>query len=475
MEWFANEEDDEATTSLLTHQICRNKEHDEDPTELHNEWDIQFNADTEKMIFSSRSYALDNDSPDSDTLDGNIVEDSLSNKLLDCCCGGRRWKYANAFDKTEYPLLFRGKHLIGTIIGIILYYYDIISDIYLAEEYFRLKRWEAFAFTASFILFPLLILNSINISWYIRDFIAERRKKSEVTEFSVWFLRIFCSMPLLSGPVARNIEYMYHGMKTRSVKSSELDIRYHYRQMKYEDTDAAMLTMFEAFLESAPQLILQMYIILTDTHDDSILLHIVQGIAIFGSWISVSGSLVSYQNALRASHSSKDSDVSARGTILYYLWRTCEVGPRMIVFAVFAAQFKYYMLLAVLIPHWIIMSVWIAFQKPDVYTKRFEKIIFNIVLGYILILSYQSVQQGRTRYKLLLYYFITYMENLAMIAAWAHFTDHREDWYYFPIIGFVICSMVLHILALLLYYKIYRPRNHYIISCLNHRKDAENI
>lgn len=71
---------------------------------------------------------------------------------------------------------------------------------------------------------------------------------------------------------SRNIEYMYHGMKTRSVKSSELDIRYHYRQMKYEDTDAAMLTMFEAFLESAPQLILQMYIILTDTHDDSILL-----------------------------------------------------------------------------------------------------------------------------------------------------------------------------------------------------------
>ncbi|VDI44378.1 Hypothetical predicted protein [Mytilus galloprovincialis] len=141
MEWFANEEDDEATTSLLTHQICRNKEHDEDPTELHNEWDTKFNADTENMIFSSRSYALDNDSPDSDTLDGNIVEDSLSNKLLDCCCGGRRWKYANAFDKTEYPLLFRGKHLIGTIIGIILYYYDIISDIYLAEEYFRLKHF----------------------------------------------------------------------------------------------------------------------------------------------------------------------------------------------------------------------------------------------------------------------------------------------------------------------------------------------
>ncbi|XP_063420052.1 uncharacterized protein LOC134705216 [Mytilus trossulus] len=471
MEWFVNDEDDEAAKSLLAQQTCREKEHDEDLTDLH-EWDIQLNADTETLIASSRSCASNNDSPGSDTLDGrDIAEDSLSNKLLDCCCGGRRWKYANAFDKTEYPLLFRGKHLIGTIIGIILYYYDIISDIYLAEEYFRLKRWEAFGFTASFILFPLLIMNSINISWYIRDFIAERRKKFEVTNFPVWFLRIFCSMPLLSGPVARNIEYMYHGIKSRSAKASQLDTRYHYRQMIYEDTDAAMLTMFEAFLESAPQLILQMYIILTDTHDDSILLRIVQGIAIFGSWISVSGSLVSYQNALRASHSSRDSDVSARGTILYYLWRTCEVGPRMIVFAVFAAQFKYYTLLAVIIPHWIIMSVWVAYQKPDVYTKRFEKIIFNIVLGYILILSYQSVQQGRTRYKLLLYYFITYMENLVMIAAWAHFTDHREDWYYYPIIGFVICNMMVHSIALLLYYKRYRPRNHYIISCLNHRKD----
>ncbi|CAC5386227.1 unnamed protein product [Mytilus coruscus] len=269
----ANDEDVEAAKPLLINQTNREKEHDEDHTELHNDWDIKFNADTEELVLSS--FDLENGRPhlDNDNLDVNeILEDSLSNKLLDCCCGGRCWKYANAFDKKEYPLLFRGKHLIGTIISIISFYYDVITDIFLAEEYFRLKRWVAFGFTVTFIVFPLLILNSINISWYFRDFIAERRKKSKVTKFSVWFLRFFCSMPLLSGPVARSIEYMHNGWKSRSVKATALDVRYHYKQMIYEDTDAAMLRMFEAFLESAPQLILQMYIILTETQDDTILM-----------------------------------------------------------------------------------------------------------------------------------------------------------------------------------------------------------
>lgn len=42
--------------------------------------------------------------------------------------------------------------------------------------------------------------------------------------------------------------------------------------MLHEDTDAGMMRMLEAFLESAPQLVLQMYIILTETPDDGLLM-----------------------------------------------------------------------------------------------------------------------------------------------------------------------------------------------------------
>ena len=44
--------------------------------------------------------------------------------------------------------------------------------------------------------------------------------------------------------------------------------KHHYKQMLFEDTDAALMRMFEAFLESAPQLVLQLFIVITETHED---------------------------------------------------------------------------------------------------------------------------------------------------------------------------------------------------------------
>ena len=68
--------------------------------------------------------------------------------------------------------------------------------------------------------------------------------------------------------IYRQIEYIYHGWKSRSANVSEEKRYKHYKQMLYEDADAGMLKMFEAFLEAAPQLVLQMFIILTETSDD---------------------------------------------------------------------------------------------------------------------------------------------------------------------------------------------------------------
>ena len=56
------------------------------------------------------------------------------------------------------------------------------------------------------------------------------------------------------------------------MSSKDAETKYHYKQMLHEDTDAGMMRMLEAFLESAPQLVLQMYIMLTESPDDSMLM-----------------------------------------------------------------------------------------------------------------------------------------------------------------------------------------------------------
>ena len=73
---------------------------------------------------------------------------------------------------------------------------------------------------------------------------------------------------------------MRYGLKSRwaGYEESKLDpdsaerkralqkrIKY-YTLMVYEDADATLLRLFECFMESAPQLVLQIYILIKDPH-----------------------------------------------------------------------------------------------------------------------------------------------------------------------------------------------------------------
>ncbi|CAC5386228.1 unnamed protein product [Mytilus coruscus] len=431
--------------------------------------DINRSHDNDEI--DGRYSIVDNDTnvdTDVTTKESVSVFDKATSVVLTCCCGNNCWKTNDYFNDEDYPFLFRGIDLVATVLSTVFFLYDVISDVILAEEYYRLQRWISFGFTASFIFFPHLIMNAINISWYYFDYMEEK-KKGKTTQGSKWFLRVVFSLPFMLGPIVRNVEYIYYGCKSRSTSLSDGRRRYFYKNVLYEDADAAMLRMFEAFLESAPQLVLQIYIIMTEPYNDNLLMQIVRTAAMFGSWIGVSWSLVSYHKALRASHDIKEQGLSSCGVIFYYIWRACEVAPRTIVLALFAAQFGFQMLVAIGI-HWVAMSVWLGCQKHEMMnnTTR-DKVIFNIVIGYVLIFFFQNVQEGQTRYRALFYYFVTFSENFIMLILWAYFTQHKSEWFYLAAIGTVTSFMVIQIIVQLLYYKFIHPSHKEIALCHNNR------
>lgn len=64
----------------------------------------------------------------------------------------------------------------------------------------------------------------------------------------------------------RNVESIRYGLK--SLKASKMMMKqYYYQWMLREDADACLLRLFECFMESAPQMTLQLYLLVDDPPD----------------------------------------------------------------------------------------------------------------------------------------------------------------------------------------------------------------
>ncbi|KAK3089711.1 hypothetical protein FSP39_005814 [Pinctada imbricata] len=400
--------------------------------------------------------------------------------------------------KCEFKCKFTKWDFLITICSTCIFFFDFIMDIIVAHEYSKHKRWVAFGFTAGFIIVPAVLSNGQSLRWYLIDYEREKKKsiqhpKTVRTPLYVWIFRIIFTFPLMMGPAVRHIEYIYHGIKYKSSKSYK-EKKYHYKQMLYEDTDAALVRMFEAFLEAAPQLVLQLFIVITETPNEPFHKHMIRSAAMLGSWIGLSWSLVSYHRALRSmqhlkptrkpteSNGQPDAQVDIPesqkeaaeemklpAVIFYFLWRASEVGPRLVVFALFASQFSYIILIVAGL-HWLGMTLWLLCQKTHFYKddhkhRRRDEVIFNIVLGYTMVFSFLNARDGRTRYRALVYYIVFYAENYVMLMMWVYWTPSKSEWYYFVAIAVVPAGTILHIVFQLFYYKVCHPKKHKIEIC----------
>ncbi|XP_053389811.1 XK-related protein 6-like [Mercenaria mercenaria] len=353
--------------------------------------------------------------------------------------------------------------------SIAFFYFDVVTDILLARDYFHQGNMLAFALTAAFIIGPSLITCMLNFRWYLLDYQSQQllvknygKENVQQTSMFLWLTRFALTL-LMMGPVIRQIEYIYNGLKSSSKYLPPKEKKRHYIVMRMEDVDACCIRMFECFLEAAPQLVLQIYILMLHRQQESWILEGIRAAAILSSWASLSWSMVAYQKALRFSHEDKEN-MTIPGMIFSFLWRACEIGPRVISLGLFAALFDYFVFIIVGL-HWIAMSSWLFCQKTQFYQNRCEERCFNIVCGYVLVFCFLNVRDGATRYRMLVYYFIIYAENFTMMGFWFYFTEDKSQWFYIPTFFVVSLGAILQLFFQLTYYGCFHPLGRGSIPC----------
>ncbi|CAG0926275.1 unnamed protein product, partial [Notodromas monacha] len=111
--------------------------------------------------------------------------------------------------------------------------------------------------------------------------------------------------------------------------------------MLQEDSDATFLRLFEAYLETGPQLMLQAYILLHAVYNDDVDENLakVQLVSIFSSLLSLAWAPVSYYRTVRLSSAGK-ATMNCSSTIVSVLWQLCFLSSRCLALSLFAAKFN---------------------------------------------------------------------------------------------------------------------------------------
>ncbi|KAG5201780.1 hypothetical protein JEQ12_004543 [Ovis aries] len=379
--------------------------------------------------------------------------------------------------------------------ALLVFFSDGATDLWLAASYYLEGQHTYFGLTLLFVLLPSLVVQLLSFRWFVYDYtdpagapgpavstkdsgaggpvistkdsaVAFRTKEGSpelgsrpapssastyrrrCCRLCVWLLQTLVHL-LQLGQVWRYLRTMYLGLQSRW--RGERLRRHFYWRMLFESADVSMLRLLETFLRSAPQLVLQLSLVVHEGGAPKLL----PALSISASLVSLAWTLASYQKVLRDSRDDKQP-LSYKGAVAQVLWHLFAIAARSLAFALFASVYKLYFGIFI-VAHWCVMTFWVIQGETDFCMSKWEEIIYNMVVGIIYIFCWFNVKEGRSRHRVTLYYCIVLLENAALTGFWYSSRNFSTDFHSLILVCVVASSFALGVFFMCVYYCLLHP------------------
>ncbi|XP_077368980.1 XK-related protein 7-like [Festucalex cinctus] len=383
-----------------------------------------------------------------------------------------------------------------TLGALLVFFSDGASDLWLAADYYLRTEYWCFALTLVFVIVPSVVVQVLSFRWFAYDFSdtpesgtaaaamvaassgadgsdlnakdgGERGAGPTAADGAgmlpgpaaggrargccrvlVWLFQAVVHILQLA-QVWRYVRALYLGVQSRWHREPER--RHYYWRMMFESADISILRLLESFLKSAPQLVLQLSIMIVTGKVLPL-----QGLSASASLMSLAWMVASYQKVLRDSRDDK-LPMSYKAVLVQILWHLFTIGARALAFALFASVFQLYFGIFV-VAHWCVMTFWIIQGETDFCMSKWEEIIYNMMVGVVYVFCWFSVKEGRTRCRMLTYSLTALVENVALTAIWYLYRGpHSSDFYAVVMVCVVASSYALGTFFMFVYYCLLHP------------------
>nr|XP_015209208.1 PREDICTED: XK-related protein 9 [Lepisosteus oculatus]XP_015209209.1 PREDICTED: XK-related protein 9 [Lepisosteus oculatus]XP_015209210.1 PREDICTED: XK-related protein 9 [Lepisosteus oculatus] len=350
------------------------------------------------------------------------------------------------------------RHCFWTVVGVLTYLLDIGTDVWVAFQYFMDGRYAWFALTLLFVVSATVTIQIFSYSWFKDDRERERGEETQEEREAPGHC-IFLLHLLQMGIFTRYIWLLGKGLKAMKSRCS---VSYQGNNIHCvafaEAADVSMLRLFETFLESVPQLVLQLYIILEYGNIITI-----QYITILTSFFSIAWATVDYQRCLRRSLHYKEEMQAGLSTVVYLLYKLFTVTSR--VLSIILLTILNVVWTSALVVVWLFGTLWAFRQKTTFCTSKTLEVFYRMIVGVFLVFTFFNVKGQNTKVSMTIYYILSALQTLfiMLVIYFLKPSAQRTD-YFFPICITVMCTFVLGIICLVLYYKFFHPKKYCVVE-----------
>ncbi|XP_059183186.1 XK-related protein 9 [Centropristis striata] len=341
-----------------------------------------------------------------------------------------------------------------TIAGLILYIFDIWTDVGLALKYFQQEHYVWSGLTVVFVLTGLLVTQIFSYAWYrddMNDVIINAEGKTTISGMDKGGLAALHVFGM--GIFTRYYHLLKNGFKvvwTNSCTEEERKDAHH--KLFCLATDLSMLKLFEAFLESVPQLLLQLYIVMG--HNEC---SIMQYLSMAFSFFNVAWALVDYRRCLRRSLPHMMEMPSGIPTAVYLLYKLCTITSHILSYTLLLVLSPYSAIALTVL--WLLGTIWTHVLQTSFCSSRRLEFLYRAVIGVILTFTFFNVKGQGTKVAMIIYYsFYTFINIMAPSLLALLKPELQMATFLLTVSGLIFGGSVLGLVCLVLYYLLLHPR-----------------
>ncbi|KAH8362437.1 hypothetical protein KR200_007485 [Drosophila serrata] len=298
--------------------------------------------------------------------------------------------------------------LVLTGASIVWRFISIFINWSLAYEYWMDETYAYCAWTVGSILVPMVVTSAI----YIHILIASHSGQKRITGRGVYTNAAISY--LFRDAYALNYALEYTRAKERDDKPSE--IRY-YQKLMTEECNVGFVRLFDSFLESAPQKVLQLVIVLRSAKELTYY-RLFAFIVYFGS---IAWCIQAYNRSNRLVQLDKH-DIAARGRFIQFIFLLCFTGAiyicnvfvvsRTICIAYMASVFPLETVAFCAVHACLCGSVVFVVDSPTIAMSRFINYLYCLCFGVVYLFIYTPLKDGPTKYKYAIYLTFCLLQNV---------------------------------------------------------------